>query len=52
MAGKGSQGPCCEADSSPSTLTSGLGPLFAHLWMGEKGKWLKGGLRGADDPAM
>ena len=25
MAGKGSQGPCCEADSPPRPLISGLG---------------------------
>lgn len=47
MAGKGSQGPCCEADSPPHPLVSGLGLPSVH-WreveeeMGE----------GADAPAV
>ena len=45
-AGKGSKGPCYEADSSPQRLTSELGRPFAHLRVGEEVRWEKGCLRG------
>lgn len=39
MAGKGSQGPCYEADSPPHPLISGLGLPFVHLKEVKEGKW-------------
>lgn len=56
MSGKGSKEPCYEADSfpPPPMLTSGLSLPFTHLRMGEVGvgRWEKGCLKGAEEPAL